>query len=42
MNTVQFKEDFKAIAFAPVLVAAIIPWGYVLRHYLKKPGAPWR
>jgi hypothetical protein len=42
VHTEQFREDFKAIAFAPVLVAAIIPWGYFFRHYLKKPGARWR
>jgi len=41
VNTAQFKEDFKAIAFAPVLLILIVPWGYVFRHYLKKPGARW-
>src|SRR5581483_3850003 len=41
VNTAQFKEDFKAIAFAPVLLMLIVPWGYVFRHYLKKPGARW-
>ena len=41
VNTAQFTEDFKAIAFAPVLLILIIPWGYVFRHYLKKPGARW-
>jgi hypothetical protein len=42
VNTAVFNEDFKAIAFAPVLLILIIPWGYVFRHYLKKPGAPWQ
>jgi len=23
------------------IVIPIIPWGYVFRHYLKKPGARW-
>src|SRR5438874_5822709 len=41
VNTTQFKEDFKAIAIFPVIVILVIPWGYVFRHYLKKPGARW-
>lgn len=41
VNTPQFMEDFKAIALAPVILILIIPWGYVYRHYLKKPGARW-
>jgi hypothetical protein len=42
VNTLAFKEDFKAIALGPVVFILVIPWGYVLRHYLKKPGARWR
>src|SRR4051812_42185701 len=42
VNTIQFTEDFKAIAIFPVIVILVIPWGYVFRHYLKKPGARWR
>lgn len=42
VKTSQFTEDFKAIAFAPVIFIAVIPWGYVFRHYVKKPGARWR
>ena len=42
VHTTQFTEDFKAIALAPVLFILVIPWGYVFRHYLKKPGARWR
>ena len=41
VNTAQFTEDFKAIALGPLLLIPIIPWGYVFRHYLKKPGARW-
>jgi hypothetical protein len=41
VNTLTFKEDFKAIALAPVVFILVIPWGYVFRHYLKKPGARW-
>jgi hypothetical protein len=42
VNTPVFKEDFKAIAYAPLLLIVLIPWGYVFRHYLKNPGARWR
>ena len=42
VNTPVFKEDFKAIALGPVIFILVIPWGYVYRHYLKKPGARWR
>ena len=41
VNTAQFTEDFKAIVLGPLLLIPIIPWGYVFRHYLKKPGARW-
>jgi hypothetical protein len=40
VHTTQFTEDFKAIALG-VIVIPIIPWGYVFRHYLMKPGARW-
>lgn len=40
VHTPVFKEDFKAIAMGLILIP-IIPWGYVARHYLKKPGARW-
>ena len=42
VNTTIFKDDFKSIAFFPLLLILIIPWGYVFRHYLKNPGARWR
>jgi hypothetical protein len=42
VNTDVFKEDFQAIAFAPVLFAAVIPWGYFYRTYLKKQSERWR
>ena len=38
VHTMQFTEDFTSIALG-VIVIPIIPWGYVFRHYLKKPGA---
>lgn len=36
-----FAEDFFNIAFGAVLLL-VIPWAYVWRHYVKRPGAPWR
>lgn len=40
--TPQFTADFQAIAPGPILFAIVIPWGYVFRHYVQKPGARWR
>jgi|SRR5579872_5055908 len=40
VHTAQFTEDFKAIALGLILIP-IIPWGYVFRHYLKKPSERW-
>jgi hypothetical protein len=37
-----FGEDFPAIAAGVILMPLVIPWGYVWRHYVKQPGAPWR
>ena len=42
VNTPVFKEDFKAIAFGPIIFVLVIPWGYVYRHYLKNMGTRWR
>lgn len=42
VNTPVFKDDFKAIVLGPLIFILVIPWGYVFRHYLKKPGARWR
>ena len=36
-----FAEDFFNIAFGAVLLL-VIPWGYVWRHYVKRPGGRWR
>ena len=35
-----FAEDFFNIAFGAVLLI-VIPWGYVWRHFVKRPGARW-
>jgi hypothetical protein len=37
-----FAEDFVNIGFGVILVPLVIPWGYVYRHYVKRPGARWR
>jgi len=42
VSTPVFKDDFKAIALGPLVFILVIPWGYVFRHYLKKPAARWR
>jgi hypothetical protein len=36
-----FAEDSFNIAFGAVLLL-VIPWGYVWRHYVKRPAARWR
>jgi len=35
-----FAEDFFNIATGAILLV-VIPWGYVYRHYVKRPGARW-
>lgn len=37
-----FTEDFFNIAFGVIVVPLVIPWGYVWRHYVKRPGERWR
>jgi hypothetical protein len=37
-----FAEDFFNIAFGVLLMPLVIPWPYVWRHYVKRPGARWR
>ena len=36
-----FAEDSFNIGFGAVLLL-VIPWGYVWRHFVKRPGARWR
>ena len=36
-----FADDMFNIAFGAILLL-VIPWGYVWRHYVKRPGARWR
>lgn len=37
-----FADDFPAILAGVILMPLVIPWGYVWRHYVKRPGARWR
>jgi hypothetical protein len=37
-----FGEDFFNIGFGVVLMPLVIPWPYVWRHYVKRPGERWR
>lgn len=37
-----FTDDFPAILAGVILMPLVIPWGYVFRHYVKKPGTRWR
>lgn len=37
-----FADDFFAIGLGVVLMPLVIPWGYVWRHYVKRPAARWR
>jgi hypothetical protein len=37
-----FADDVFAIGMGIILMPLVIPWGYVVRHYIKQPGARWR
>ena len=37
----QFADDFPAIAAGVILMPIVIPWGYVIRHYIKRSGERW-
>jgi hypothetical protein len=37
-----FAEDFQAIVAGVILMPLVIPWGYVVRRYVKAPGDRWR
>jgi hypothetical protein len=37
-----FVEDFPNVTLGVILLPLVIPWGYVWRHYVKRPGARWR
>lgn len=35
-------DTMKACLMGVVLVPLVLPWGYVIRHYIREPGDPWR
>lgn len=35
-------ETMKACLMGVVLMPLVIPWGYVIRHYVRAPADPWR
>ena len=37
-----FAEDSLNISLGVILMPVVIPWKYVWRQYVKKPGARWR
>ena len=38
----RLSQDLLEIGSPPILLAFVIPWGYVLRHYIKQPSERWR
>ncbi|HKQ08076.1 MAG TPA: hypothetical protein VJ464_23320 [Blastocatellia bacterium] len=38
----DMKGTLKDNIVGIILVLVVMPWGYVLKHYLKAPGDPWR
>lgn len=36
------SETLFAVGIGVVLVPIVIPWGYVVEHYVRAPGARWR
>ena len=40
-GTAQFADDFRAIAAGVILFPIVIPWGYVIRHYIKQQADRW-
>jgi len=37
-----FAEDAFNIGLGVILMPLVIPWGYVIRRYIRQPGARWR
>ena len=38
----RLSRDLLEIGAIPFLIALVIPWGYVWRHYVIEPGDRWR
>lgn len=41
MESPQLREDLWAIGLGPIVFGLVIPWGYVWRHYFRKPADRW-
>jgi hypothetical protein len=37
----RLSQDLLEIGITPILLAFVIPWGYVWRHYIKQPSERW-
>ena len=42
VRTPQLQEDLILIGCPPIILALIIPWGYVWRRYVIQPSERWR
>lgn len=38
----RLSQDLWEIGAFPFVIGLVIPWGYVWRHYFRKPGDRWR
>jgi hypothetical protein len=38
----RLSQDLLEIGLTPILLALVIPWGYVWRHYIRQPSERWR
>jgi hypothetical protein len=38
----RLGQDLVDIGLGPLVFGLLIPWGYVWRHYVKKPSERWR
>lgn len=38
----RLSRDLFEIGFFPFVIALVIPWTYVWRHYVRRPAEPWR
>jgi hypothetical protein len=36
-----FSDDFFAVGFGVILMPLVIPWGFVWRRYVQRPGTRW-
>lgn len=42
VGSAKLAGDLWAIGVFPFVVAVVMPWGYVWRHYVKAPAERWR